>query len=187
MLEPDHPSLYGQHDSGLVHQQGRGFEVKLSLCSPLETSPLVQPKANCVTSQTYSRSPECYCGQTVQTQRGDLDGVVSPTGSLQPSLSTMARTGSGLVCNQILSQASQVCVPSSGQVSLGSRCAESPVDRSGCVCLSSDSPSGTGGHQTVGPRLSPAHSYCPRACHGFGTWSACQLKFPSHCPRWRTY
>ena len=36
------------------------------------------------------------------------------------------------------------------------------VDRSGCVCLSSDSPSRTGGHQTVGPRLSPAHSDWPR-------------------------
>ena len=49
-----HSGLYGQHDSGCVHQQGRGYEVRLSLCSPLETPSLVQPKADCFTSQAYS-------------------------------------------------------------------------------------------------------------------------------------
>ena len=32
----------------------------------------------------------------------------------------------------------------------------------GCLCLSSDGSSGTGGHQTLGPRLSPTHSDCSR-------------------------
>ena len=123
VVEPNHSSLYGQHDGGCVHQQGRGYEIRFSLCSPLETPALVQPEADCFAIQTYSRSPECHCRQTVQTQTGHSDGMVSPTGGLQPSLPEMAQTGSRLVCNQVQSQASQICVPSSGQVSLGSRCA----------------------------------------------------------------
>ena len=123
---------------------------------------MVQPKADCVTSQTHSGSPKCHCRQTVQTQTGDSDRVVSPSGDFQPPLPAVAQTGSGLICNQIQSQTSQVCVSSSRQVSLEGRCVESPVGEPGRVCLSSDSPSRTGGHQTFGPWLSPAHSDCSR-------------------------
>ena len=92
MLEPDHSGLYGQDDSGCVHQQGRGYEVRFSLCSPLETPSLVQPKADCFTSQAYSGSPECHCRQTVPAQTGNSDGMVSPSGSFQPPLQEMAQT-----------------------------------------------------------------------------------------------
>ena len=27
VLEPDHPSLHRQHNSGFLHQQGRGYEI----------------------------------------------------------------------------------------------------------------------------------------------------------------
>ena len=61
LLEPDCLSVHGQHDSGLVHQQGRGYEIWLSLCPPLETPSLVKPKGDCATSPTHSGSPECHC------------------------------------------------------------------------------------------------------------------------------
>ena len=170
VLEPDHSSLYGQYNGGRVHQQGRGYEIRLSLCSPLEAPSVVQPKANSLKSQTYSRSPERHCRQTVQTQTGDSDGVVSPTAGLQPSVQEMARTGSRFICNQIQSQASQVCVPSTGQVSLGRGCSESPVGRSGCICLPSDGTVRTSGHQTLGPRLSPTHSDCLRVAKHAMVW-----------------
>ena len=162
VLEPDHFSLHGQHDSGFVHQQGRGYEIRLSLCSPLETPSVVQPKADCVTSQTHSGSPKYHCQQTVQTQAGDSARVVSPSGDFLPSLPAVAQTGGRLICNQIQSQTSQVSVSSSRQVSPGGGCVESPVGGPGRVCLSSDSSSRTGGHQTFGPRLSPAYSDCSR-------------------------
>ena len=44
VLQPDRSCLHGQHHCGLLHQQGRGYEVRLSLCPPLETASLVQPK-----------------------------------------------------------------------------------------------------------------------------------------------
>ena len=61
VLQPGSACLHGQHHCGLLHQQGGGYEVRLSLCSPLETDALVQPKADCPEGQTYSRSSECHC------------------------------------------------------------------------------------------------------------------------------
>ena len=79
VLEPDHLSLHRQHNSGVLHQQGGRYEIRLSLCPPLETPVMVQPETNCVTSQAHSGSPEYHCRQTVQTQTGDSDRVVSPS------------------------------------------------------------------------------------------------------------
>ena len=147
VLEPDHSSLHGQHDCRLVHQQGRGYEIRLSLCSPLETSSVVQPKTDCVTSQTHSGSPKCHCRQAVQTQTGDSDRVVSPSGDFRPSLPEMAHTDGRLICNQIQSQTSPICVSSSRQVGLEGGCVESPVGGPARVCFSSNCASRTGGHQ----------------------------------------
>ena len=116
VLEPDHLSVHGQHDSGFVHQQGRGYEIRLSLCPPLETPSLVQPEGDCVTSPTHPGSSECHCRQTVPTQTGDSDRMVSPSGDFRPSLPEVAHTSSRFICNQVQSQTSQICVSSSGQV-----------------------------------------------------------------------
>ena len=49
VLEPDR-----QHNSGLLHKQGGQYEIRLSLCSPLETADVVQPEGDCITGQAYS-------------------------------------------------------------------------------------------------------------------------------------
>ena len=167
VLEPDHPSLHRQHNSGFLHQQGGGYEIRLSLYPPLETPVMVQPETNCVTGQTHSGPPECHCRQTVQTQTGDSDRVVSPSRGFRPTLPETAQTGGGSFCNQIQSQTSQVCIVSTRPVGLEGRCINSSVGEPGRLCLSSRSNSGTGGHQTVGPRMSPNHPDCTRmAQHG---------------------
>ena len=137
MLEPDHFGVHGQHDSGFVHQQGRGYEISALL---------------------WRLSLPTSCPNT----SGDSDRMVSPSGDFRPSLPEVVQADSRLICNQIQSQTSQVCVSSSGQVSLEGRCVESPVGGSRCVCLPSDSSSGAGGLQTFGPRLSPTHSDCSK-------------------------
>ena len=160
MLEQDHPCLHRQHNSGFLHQQAGGYEIRLSLCPPLKTPVVVQPESNCVTGQTHSGSPECHCRQAVQTQTGDSDGVVSPSRGFRPTLSEVAQTGSGSFCNQIRSQTSQVCIAGTRSVGLEGRCVDSSVGEPGRLCLSSGCKSGTGGHQTVGPRMSPNHPDC---------------------------
>ena len=96
MLGPAHPDMHGQHNSGLLHQQRGRYEIRLSLCPPLETPVMVQPETKCVTGQTHSGSPKCHCRQTVQTQTGDSNGVVSPAGGFRHTLPEAAQSGSGL-------------------------------------------------------------------------------------------
>ena len=123
---------------------------------------MVQPETNYVTSQAHSGSPKCHCRQAVQTQTGDSDGVVSRTGGFQPILPEVAHTGSRLICNQIQSQTSQVCVTSSGPFGLEGGCIEFSMGGSGRLCLSSGGNSGTCGHQTVGPDVSQNDPNCSR-------------------------
>ena len=162
VLEPDHLSVHGQHDSGFVHQQGGGYEIRLSLCPPLETPSLVQPQGDCVTSPTHPGSPECQCRQTVPTQTGDSDRMVSRSGDFRPPLPEVAHTSSQFICNQVQSQTSQICVSSSGQVSLAGRCIEPPVGGLGCLCLPSNCSARTGGLQASGPQVSTTHFNCSR-------------------------
>ena len=69
-----------------INKEGGGYEIRLSLCPPMETPVLVQSEGNSLEGQTHSRSPKCHCRQTVQTQTGDSDRVVSPPGGVQSSL-----------------------------------------------------------------------------------------------------
>ena len=69
------------------------------------------------------------------------DGVVPPTGSVRPPLSDVARSGGGLVCNQVQLQTAHICVPSSRPKSLGSGCPDSILGRPEPICLSSCIPS----------------------------------------------
>ena len=156
MLESDHLSLHRQHNSGFLHQQGGRYEIRLSLCPPV----VVQPEANCVTGQAHSGPPECHCRQTVQTQTGDSDGVVSSPRGFRHTLPLMTQTGGGSICNKVQSQTSQVCVPSSGQVGLEGGCVDPSMGQPGRICLSSGGNPGTSGHQAYGPRLSTNHPDC---------------------------
>ena len=70
VLEPDHSGVFRQHDSGLLHKQGGRYEIRLSLCSPLEAADVVQPEADCIMGKAYSRPPQCHCGQVVPARSG---------------------------------------------------------------------------------------------------------------------
>ena len=46
VLGPDHFDSHGQHNGCLIHQQGGGYEIRLTLCPPLETAFLVQSQTD---------------------------------------------------------------------------------------------------------------------------------------------
>ena len=162
VLEPDHSGVFRQHNSGLVHKQGGRYEIRLSLCSPLEAADVVQPEANRIKGKTYSGSPQCHCGQVVPARSGDTNGMVPPARSLRPDLQKMAQAGGGPICDQVQSQTSQVCVPGSGSASLESGCPQRSLARSGCLCFSPGGPPGEGGLQVDGSRIPQSHSHCTR-------------------------
>ena len=68
---PDCIDNNGQHNCSLFHQQGGRYEIRLSLCPPLETSVLVSPQRNDSEVSAHSRLFECNRRQAVQTQPSD--------------------------------------------------------------------------------------------------------------------
>ena len=68
---PDCIDSNGQNNCSLLHQQGGRYEIRLSLCPPLETSVRVSPQRNNSEVSAHSRSLECNSSQAVQTQPSD--------------------------------------------------------------------------------------------------------------------
>ena len=80
---PDCFNSHGQHHCSLLHQQAGRYEIRLSLCPPVETSVLVPPQRNSPEGKAHSGSPERDSGQTVPAQSGDPDRMVPVPTSVQ--------------------------------------------------------------------------------------------------------
>ena len=87
--------------------------------------------------------------------------VIQTEWSLLQRFLTYSARG-GLICDQIQSQTSQVCVTGSGPSGLESRCFESSMGGSGHLCLPSDYSSGTSGQQAVETKMSQNDPACTR-------------------------
>ena len=74
-IKPNCSDCDRQHDCGLVHKQGGRYEIRLSLCPPVETSVLVPSQGNSPEGKAHSGSLECDSGQAIQTQSGRLNVI----------------------------------------------------------------------------------------------------------------
>ena len=147
LQEPDCSDCDRQHNCGLVHKQGGRYEIRLSLCPPMETSVLVPSQGNSPEGKTHSGSLECDSRQTLQTQSSDPNRVVSRSAGIQSVVLQLGFTSGGLVCNPLQFQDSQVRVSASGSESLGSGRSEPALGGSGGVCLSPGLPAQPSGLQ----------------------------------------
>ena len=66
---PDHFGGHGQHNSCVIHKQGGGYEIRLSLCPAMKTAFMVQSQADRAEGQAHSRVAECNSRQVVQTSK----------------------------------------------------------------------------------------------------------------------
>ena len=162
MQEPDCPCCNGKHNGGCLHKQTGRYEVRLSLCPPMEASILVPPQRNSPEGKRHSRSLECDSGQALQTQSSDSNRVVPISAGVQSFVLQMGPARSRLVCNPVQSQTSSVCITGTGSDSLGSRRPQSSMGEFGCVRLSSSLPGPPGGGQDDGSGLSENDSHCTR-------------------------
>ena len=151
-----------QHHSGLLHKQARGYEVRLSLCPPLETSLLVPPQGNCAESKAHSGPLECDSGQAFQAQPSDSNRVFPFSAGFHSVVLQMAPTTSRFVCDPVQLQTSSVCIAGSGSDSLGGGRPESPVAGSGRVCLPTSVSDRSGGVEDGRSRMSVNDPDCPR-------------------------
>ena len=143
-----------QYNGGLLHQQGGGYEIRLSLCPPVENSDLVPFQGNSPEGLAHSGSLECDSRQAVETQSGDSNRVVAGSTGVQSVVLQVGPSSGRLVCHQFQSQTSQVCVTGSGSKGLGSGHSKSIMGEPGCVCLSSGISSQPGGLQDGESRFS---------------------------------
>ena len=83
LQRPDCSDSNGQHNCSLLHQQRGRYEIRLSLCPPLETPVLVSPQRHSSEGTTHSGSVECDGRQAAQTQPSDPDRVVPISAGVQ--------------------------------------------------------------------------------------------------------
>ena len=114
------PSCHRQHHSCGIHQQGRRYEVRLTLCPSMATPVLVQSETGSAKSQAHPWSSQCDCRQAVSSRTSHSDGMVTSPGGLRPPSSDLAPSPSEHVCNQIQLQTSPVRVSSAGPKCMGS-------------------------------------------------------------------
>ena len=55
-----------QHNCGVLHQQGGRYEIRLSVCPPLEGSVLVPPQGNSSKGKAHPQLLECDCRLVVK-------------------------------------------------------------------------------------------------------------------------
>ena len=72
----------------------------------------------------------------------------------------VAASSSGPVCHQV--QQLHLCLASSRSTSLGSRCPQSTLGRSGPICLPTSSYLGQSGGKVAGPPVQQTHTDCTR-------------------------
>ena len=146
-------SCHRQHHSCGIHQQGRRYEVRLTLCPSMATPVLVQSEAGSVKGQAHPWSSQCDCRQAVSSRPSHSNGMVTSPGGLRPPSPDLAPAPSGHVCNKIQLQTSPVRVSSAGPECMGSGRPNSLLGELGHVCFSPSVVTGQGGQQTVGPSL----------------------------------
>ena len=136
----DCPHSNRQHDCSVLHQQRGRYEIRVSLCPTLAASSLVSSQEDNSAGQTHSGSLECHSRQAVPAQPGDPDRVVPVSTGVQSLVLQLGPAADRSFCHPIQSQASQVCLSSSGFDSLGGGCSQSTMEQPGRVRLSSSLP-----------------------------------------------
>ena len=89
----------GQRNCGFLHQQGGRYEIRLSLCPPLETCFMVSSQRDSSAGSTHPGSLECDSRQTIQTQSSDTDRVVPVSTGFQSLVLQMGPSSGRPVCD----------------------------------------------------------------------------------------
>ena len=86
----DSPCSNRQYHSGIVHKQGRRYEVGSAFRPFVENFDLVYQESSDSQSPTYPRPPKCGSGQAIQAGPDHPNGVVSPSRGLSDYMQPVA-------------------------------------------------------------------------------------------------
>ena len=147
------------HSSSLHKQRGR-YEVRPTLCPPMEDINLVYQQAGYTPGTTHSRQAECGGRQTIQTGPNHSNGVVPVSTSFSKNMSHVAPTSNRPVRHKVQQQASPLCLSSSGPQGYRNRCTDPSLEGSGCLRLSTDGHLGQSGEKVAELPLQETNSHC---------------------------
>ena len=155
----DGPCSNRQYHSGIVHKQGRRYEVGSALHPFVENFDLVYQESSDSQSPTYPRPPKCGSGQAIQAGPDHPNGVVSPSRGLSDYMQPVAPAANRLICHEVQQQVvASVCVTITGLPGHSSGCTQSAMGGSGCVCLPTNGHLGQSGGEVARQPLQENHS-----------------------------
>ena len=138
-----------QYHGSSLYQQGRGYEVRPTLCPTMENLDLVFRKASNSESQTYPRPLKCGGGQTFQTGADHPNRMVPPSRGYSSPVQQVALASNRSLCYEIQQQITPVCIT------------QFVIGESGRVRLPTHSHIGQSSGEVAGLSISKVHHYCP--------------------------
>ena len=151
-----------QHYCGSLHKQGRGNEIRPSVCPSLENDDLVYQKSSYSESQAHPRPSKHDTRQTIQTGPNHSNRMVPQLRGFPGNMQPVAQTSSGPVCHLVQQKAPTICLSSPRPPGLGSGCSEHVVGGTGPLCFLTSSHLRQSGGEVTGLPLQQNHSDCSR-------------------------
>ena len=160
MYRPDSTCGNRQHYRSCLHKQGRGFEVEHTLCPTVENLDLVYEKSSHSQSSTHPRSAERGSRQAISSRPDHSNRMVPSSRGFPNYIQKVASTSDRSICHEVQQQITSVCITSPGLPGSSSRCTQSPMGGSGCICISTSSHLGQSGGEVTGLPLHENHFDC---------------------------
>ena len=154
-------SGHRQYDSSSLHQQGRGYAVRPTLCPSMENLDLVYQPPDNLKSPAHPRPSKCDSGQAIQTGSDHTNRMVPTSGSFSTNMQPMAPAPNRPICHEVQPQVTSVCLSSTGLPGCSSGRTYSAMGGSGCIRLPTDRHIGQSGGEATGLPMQKDHYDCP--------------------------
>ena len=150
-----------QHHSGSLHKQGRGNEVRPTMCPTVENLDLVFPATSYPNRSTHPGPFKCDSRQAIQAGSDHPNRMVPPSGRFSRDMQSMAPSSNRSICHEVQPQVASVCLSSTGPPGCSSGCTYSAMGGSGCIRLPTNRHIGQSGGETTELPVQETHSDCP--------------------------
>ena len=148
-----------QYHSSVVHQQGRGHEIRPTLCLTLENLDLVHRESSDSKGPTHSQSLKCSGRQAVQIGPDHSNRMVPPSRGFPSPVQQVAPTSNRSLSYEI-QQVAPVCITSSGSHGHCSGRTQFVMGESGRIRLPTDGHIGQSGGEVARLPISKGDHYC---------------------------
>ena len=155
------PGGHGQYNSGSLHQQGGGHEVRPTLCPSMENLDLVYQPPDNVKSPAHPRPSKCDSRQAIHAGSDHPNRMVPPSGSFSTNMQPVAPASDRSICHEVQPQVTSVCLSSTGLPVCSSGRTDSAMGESGCIRLPTNRHIGQSGGEATGLSVQKDHYDCP--------------------------